>query len=293
MNLGLIGTGLMGKAMAIKLIENGYSLNIYNRTYIKAKDLAELGASIYDSPNKIVKDSDIIILMLSDYDAIYDVLITSNIGGFDGKTVIQMSTIAPNESIEIEKRINKLNGEYFEAPVLGSILQIANGELIILVGGSDEQYEKTQKLFACLGKKKNILHIGVVGKAAAIKLALNQLIISETVAFSMSLGYLIENNLDIDLFMEILRSSALYAPTFDKKLPSMLNRNFEKPNFPLKHLLKDLDLILGEFSEGGIDTNSLKGIRRILLNSIEKGFGDSDYSALYNSVHPNKSESKL
>ena len=91
--------------------------------------------------------------------------------------------------------------------------------------------------------------------------------------------------------MEILRSSALYAPTFDKKLEMMINRNFDSPNFPLKHLFKDLDLILGEFGSNNINTNSLKGTRKILIESLEQGFSDKDYSALYNSIHPLKSES--
>ena len=279
----------MGKPLAKKILNAGYLLNVYNRTQYKAKEIEELGAILYNSPNKIVKDSDILIIMLSDYDAIYEVLITSNIGGFEGKTVIQMSTIAPEESKEIGSRILNLHGDYFEAPVLGSIPQIENGELIVLVGGNKKQISENEKLFSCFSNK--ILYIGEVGKASAMKLALNQLIISETVAFSMSLGYLKENGLDIETFMEILRGSALYAPTFDKKLSKMLDRNFENPNFPVKHLLKDLDLMLGEFSESGININSLKGIRKILLDTIQQGYADHDYSAIYNGVHPAKEES--
>jgi 3-hydroxyisobutyrate dehydrogenase len=71
----------------------------------------------------------------------------------------------------------------------------------------------------------------------------------------------------------------------------MMNRDFNNPNFPLKHLLKDLDLILGEFGESNINTNSLKGIRKILLDSIQKGLSDKDYSALYNLIHPDENES--
>ncbi len=75
------------------------------------------------------------------------------------------------------------------------------------------------------------------------------------------------------------------APTFEKKLPNMLARDFTNPNFPLKHLLKDLDLMLGAFGEKNINTNSLKGIRKILVDTIQNGFADHDYSALYNGIH--------
>ena len=283
MRLGLIGTGLMGKPMAQKIIESEFDLNIFNRTASKVESLIEIGANSFVDINKFFRESDVIIIMLSNYDAIEEVLFGSNIGQFTNKTIIQMSTIAPTESIELEARINKLRGEYFEAPVLGSLNQILAKELIVLVGGTESQFLKWKELFESFSNK--IMHIGKVGKASAIKLALNQLIISETAAFSMSLGYVRENNLDIEKFMDILRSSALYAPTFDKKLPNFVERNFENPNFPVKHLLKDLDLMLHEFADKNINTDTLKGVRKILLDSIKQGDADKDYSAIYNSIH--------
>ena len=87
------------------------------------------------------------------------------------------------------------------------------------------------------------LHIGPVGSAAAIRLAMNQLICSLTTSFALSLGLIIREGIDIDIFMKILRDSALYAPTFDKKLQRMLERNYENPNFPAKHLLKDTNIL--------------------------------------------------
>jgi 3-hydroxyisobutyrate dehydrogenase len=286
MKLGLIGTGLMGKPIAQKLIEAKYELNIFNRTLSKTESLVKFGAKAYSDILEFAENTDVIILMLSNYDAIDEVLFGSNIGNFENKTIIQMSTIAPTESVELNSRITKLRGEYFEAPVLGSIPQILSNELIVLVGSSQKQFSKWGNIFKAFSKK--ILHIGDIGNASAMKLALNQLIISETVAFSMSLGFVRENNLSVDTFMEILRNSALYAPTYDKKLPNYLNRNFEDPNFPVKHLLKDLDLMLNSFAEKEINTDSLKSIRKILVDSIQKGNADKDYSALYNSVHKQK-----
>jgi 3-hydroxyisobutyrate dehydrogenase len=128
--------------------------------------------------------------------------------------------------------------------------------------------------------------MGNVGKAAAAKLAFNQLIASLTTSFAMSLGYLRESGVNVKRFMEILRISALYAPTFDKKLNRMVNRNFVKPNFPVKHLLKDVDLMLGEFGKKGINIDPLEGVKKILLKAIADGEADMDYSALYNAVHP-------
>jgi len=114
------------------------------------------------------------------------------------------------------------------------------------------------------------------------------LIISLTTAFATSLGFMQEKGLDIDMFMNILRQSPLFAPTFDKKLLRMLNRDFKNPNFPVKHLLKDLNLILNEFSSTGIVVDPLKEIENILSKTLDQGYSDLDYSALYNIINPMK-----
>lgn len=289
MRIGLAGIGLMGRPLAEKILVKHKGLFVYNRTRSKTESLTKFGAIPYSDNEKFVIDSEVIVLMLSDYDAVNSILFENYDGVYEGKTVIQMSTISPSESRGIAERVKKLRGEFIEAPVLGSIPQIEKGELIVLVGGSEKIYHEWLPFFDLFSNK--IIHVGEIGTASAMKLALNQFIISETAAFSMSLGYLREKNLDIDQFMDILKASSLYAPTFDKKLQMMIDRNFDKPNFPLKHLLKDLDLILGEFGSNNINTIPLKGIRKILIDSIEKGLSEKDYSALYNSIHPSIGES--
>lgn len=283
MKIGLIGTGLMGKPMGLRLLESGFDLSVYNRTREKTIPLAEKGAKVFDTPAELIIDSDVIILMLAHYEAIKEVLFTEN-AGFNGKTVIQMSTISPRESSELNVKIKQSGGEYLEAPVLGSIPQATKGELIIMVGSTIPQFKSFNNLFDVLGGK--VVHAGEVPKAAALKLALNQLIITETAAFAMSLGYVRQTKVDVNIFMDILRGSALYAPTFDKKLERYLNRNFENPNFPVKHLLKDLKLISQNFSYENINNLILEAEKPILQKAIEIGLGEKDYSALYNVIHP-------
>ena len=87
-------------------------------------------------------------------------------------------------------------------------------------------------------------------------------------------------------FMRLLRTSALYAPTFDKKLVRMIERNYLNPNFPTKHLQKDIELVIEEGCSQGLRTEPLAGIATILETAMGKGLGDGDYSALYNAIHP-------
>jgi len=285
MKIGFLGTGLMGQPMAQRLIEAKLSLTVYNRTPSKLSSLKEAGATIANTPAAAIKNSEIIILMLSDAGAIESVLLSEDtLPLLNSRTVIQMGTIAPQQSKEIADKIVKNGGEYLEAPVLGSIPQVKSGELLVMVGSTPEQFTKYFPILKHFGPEP--IHVGTVGKAAAMKLALNQLIASLTAAFSLSLGLVKKEGVEVEKFMQILRKSALYAPTFDKKISRMEKRNFENPNFPTKHLLKDTNLFLQSAEAIGLDIIGLEGTRNLIKKAIERGFSEADYSAIYAAINP-------
>jgi 3-hydroxyisobutyrate dehydrogenase len=115
---------------------------------------------------------------------------------------------------------------------------------------------------------------------------MNQLIGSLTAAFSMSLGLVEREGVDVDTFMETLRDSALYAPTFDKKLDRMRTRDFAAANFPLKHLLKDIRLFAEVAGTQQIDARMLDGLAQILADGVAAGHADEDYSAVFGRIVP-------
>jgi 3-hydroxyisobutyrate dehydrogenase len=168
--------------------------------------------------------------------------------------------------------------------VLGSIPEAIKGTLLVMVGASPEQYEKYLPLLKVFGESP--IHIGEVGQAAAMKLAFNQLIAGLTASFSLSLGLIQKEGVRVEQFMDMLRDSALYAPTFDKKLVRMLERNYENPNFPTRHLLKDTDLFLDAADEHGLTAASLEGVKDTVAIAIAKGLADADYSAINEVIHP-------
>ena len=287
MKIGFLGTGLMGLPMAQKLLETNHIVTAYNRTKSKLEPLKKAGAQIANIPLETIQKSECLILMLTDAAAIKNVLLSdSSKAELSHRTVIQMGTISPVESKEIRDEIIACGGEYLEAPVLGSIPQVKSGNLIIMVGASPEQYQKWSSFLKIFSPQP--LHIGPVGSAAAIKLAMNQLIGSLTTSFALSLGLIIREGIDIDIFMKILRDSALYAPTFDKKLQRMLERNYENPNFPAKHLLKDTNIFINAAESLGLDVSIQEGVRQVLEKTIELGLSELDYSALFSAVNSEK-----
>lgn len=284
MKLALLGTGLIGSPIAEQLIKCGYDMTVYNRTIEKTESLRKMGAAVAKTPREAVESAECSILMLADAPAIEEILFSEEEPiDFSNRTVIQMGTILPLESLEFQKKISSAGGDYLEAPVLGSVPQAKERKLIVMVGASRGQFDQFQDIFKCLGQ---IHFVGEVGKAAALKLALNQLIASLTAAFSLSLGIVQHNNIDVDLFMEIVRNSAVYSPTFEKKLPRMMKRDFSNPNFPTKHLLKDVNLILSESERLGLATQSVEAIIRIIKTALEKGNVETDYSSIYNAINP-------
>jgi 3-hydroxyisobutyrate dehydrogenase len=267
----------MGLPMAQRLIDAHHSLTVYNRTASKLDPLQAAGATI--------AASSCIILMLTDAFAIRELLLgDESRSQLAGRTVIQMSTIAPHESQTIRDEVVAAGGDYLEAPVLGSIPEVRSGSLIVMVGAEPDQFARWSTFLETFGLEPVLL--GSVGSAAAVKLALNQLIGALTSAFAVSLGLVIHQGVDAQAFMAILRKSALYAPTFDKKLQRMLDRDYENPNFPTKHLKKDIDLFISAAQSSGLETNGVEGVRQILTKAIAMSFAEMDYAALFSVIVP-------
>jgi len=286
-SVGLLGTGLMGRPMALRLLSEGFQVTAWNRTESKTVALEAAGAVLAPSAGDAVASSDVVILMLTDAEAVTETILTNPAQQhLPGRTVIQMGTISPGESCRICREVQRSGADYIEAPVLGSIPEAADGKLVVMVGAEPELYQRWLPVLSCFGSDPSL--IGPVGRAAALKLALNQLIATITTAYAASLGLIRRSGVDVAAYADIVRHSALYAPTFDKKLARMLERDFAPANFPARHLLKDVRLFAEESAVQGLFTPHLAGVASILEKTIDKGLGDADYSGLADAVDPRR-----
>lgn len=286
MDIGIIGIGLMGRAFVERFLSQGFTVRVFNRSQDNIKDLTENGVIVCATADELISLSSTIILMVSDAEAINNLLRLDKQEDLKGKTILQMATISPRQSKEIGEVIASCGGHYLEAPVLGSIPEAKTGTLIIMAGGSKDEFENALPTLQVLGTAPR--YIGETGSAAALKLAMNQLIASLTAGFSLSLGYAIKNGVDTDLFMETVRESALYAKTYDKKLQKYLDRDFGAANFSTQHLLKDIRLFIDDAKAAGLNTDALEGIERITSTTVEDGMDVMDYSSIYQVICPPK-----
>jgi 3-hydroxyisobutyrate dehydrogenase len=269
--------------MARTLSKTHPDLVVFNRTLDRTSELASAGIAVADSVESAVDGAECVVLMLSDAAAITSVLL-SGASRLTGKTIVQMGTISPEQSVELMGRFAGLGAEYCEAPVLGSVPEAKDAKLIVMVGASSEQYERLRPLLSSFGPQPIL--VGNVGAAAALKLAMNQLIAALTAGFALSLGFVQRYGIEVDVFMKVVRESALYAPTFDKKLSRMLAHDYGSPNFPTKHLYKDVALFIDSAKRQGLNTAAIEGVRAIAESALGRGLADSDYSAIFESISP-------
>lgn len=287
MNIAVLGIGLLGRAVTERLNATGHTVRVYNRTATKVHSLRALGVEIATSAVEAITLSDCALLLLADAEAIRSVVLNDEVrAALAGRTIIQMGTIGPEESREFHRSVTGSGGDYLEAPVLGSIAEAKAGTLLVMMGGTQDQFKRWNPLLRSLSRDPRL--VGPVGQAAALKLALNQLIAAEITAFSLSLGLLQRTGVSIDLFMSVLKESALFAPAFEKKLPRLQQRRYDDPNFSTVHLLKDVDLFLAASKGKGLVNHTLNGIRKVLADAIAQGHGSKDYSAVYEEINPRR-----
>ncbi|MEM1239849.1 MAG: NAD(P)-dependent oxidoreductase [Cyanobacteria bacterium P01_H01_bin.26] len=279
MDIGFLGTGLMGAPMAQQLQLSGHQVYGWNRSAKKLDPLLAAGIKRAETPADAIANSQLVVLMLTNADAIQTTLLSPAVPLAD-RTVLQMGTISPQESKTIAQAVQAAGGDYLEAPVLGSIPEAKAGSLIVMVGATSKQFERWRPILECFGPEPQLM--GPVGAGSGVKLAMNQLIGTLTTAFAMSLGLIQQEAIDIDKFMAIVRQSALYAPTFDKKLGRMCDRNFANPNFPTKHLLKDMNLFVQ--SAETFDANVAQSVAQLVQRAVEQGLAEQDYSAVFAAI---------
>jgi 3-hydroxyisobutyrate dehydrogenase len=285
MRIAVLGTGILGSAIAERFHADGHHVTVYNRTNQKTALLQAHGITGVARPEQAIRAAEVTLLTLADLPAIQSVLLdTETARALRGTTIIQMGTIGPEESSSLSQQLHQLGAAYFEAPVLGSVTEAKEGSLLIMVGATADQFSRWRKTLQVLGS--DVYHIGAIGTAAVLKLALNQLIAAETAAFALSLGLIRRTGGSTDTFMTLLRKSAVFAPTFDKKLPRMLERHYDRPNFSARHLLKDIDLVVRTAKHHELNATGLDGVRRLLEGALARGLADCDYSSLYEAVDP-------
>lgn len=279
--IGFIGLGIMGSRMASNLQKAGHSLIVYNRTKEKANNLLDLGAKWADNPKEVAQNVDILITMLSTPEIVKEIALGSK--GFlsslkDNSIWMNCSTVNPSFTKDMDAIAKKHRVRYLDAPVAGTKTPAENGELLFLVGGDSASVNETKFLLDIMGKKA--LHLGKVGMGAAMKMLINQLLGQSMVAFAEALVMGEAMGLEKEILFNVLLNTPVVPPVMSAIRTKLENSDYET-NFPLKWIQKDLHLSTICAYEQNVALPNLTITKEIYAQAKQHGYGDLDFSAVY------------
>ena len=278
--IGIIGTGMLGEAVGLHLLDSGYSVSVYNRTKSKTKNLEEKGADVAELPSVVAESSDLIITCVKDADAVKQVLFGQGgvvSGKHDDMTVADMSTINPNAAKEISKKLHDEGIKSIEIPVMGGPNVAIEGKLVLMASGDKESFERFSQVFNTIANKTFFL--GESGSAHSIKLAMNLQI--SLLALSLSEGIMLTKKagFDPEKFLEILNSTYFSTGMSQNKAYKMIKDEYQ-PTFTLKNMKKDLDTIIASAKDFDAKLPIAERANEIYKQALDAGFGEIDYTGI-------------
>ena len=269
--IGWIGLGTMGTPMSQRLLAAGFPVIVYNRNKQKESALKTAGATTAETPAALITQSEIVIIMVSDDQAIKDIFQSED--GLlktqtTGKLIINMSTVSPGISREMAELCRKQGNEYLDAPVSGSVKQATEGQLVIMVGGTKPAYETASFPLQHLGRLT--LHVGDTGAGNTAKLAINVLLGFHAQGLAEATLFARQHGIKTEDFMTIFNNSAMGNVFGRIKGDAIIADNY-KPAFALKLIAKDLRLAHAEGLGTPLAETSFKTFQQ-----AEREFGDLD-----------------
>lgn len=283
-HVGYIGMGIMGTAMAGRLVDAGFPVTVWNRSKDKCESLAAKGAKVADTAKAVIESCDITFACTSDPASARAVVFgeTGVLAGItEGKKFIDMSTVDEETSKDIATAVTAKGGIFLEAPVSGSKGPALQGQLVILAGGNKSLCEEAQPCFDVLGKRTFFL--GEVGSGARMKLVVNMMMGINIAALSEGLAVGTKAGLEGATILEVIKEGALNCPLYGLKGPSMLEGKYT-PAFPLKHQQKDVRLAISLGDQLGQPLPVAAAANESLKAARAAGYGDDDMSKVYEAV---------
>jgi 3-hydroxyisobutyrate dehydrogenase-like beta-hydroxyacid dehydrogenase len=278
-SIGFIGLGLMGKPMALNLLKAGYPLTVWNRTPAKAEELVSKGAKLAANPREVAENSDILITIVSDPPALEDVLYQKGALAAlkKGSTLIDSSTVSPDLARKVAADCEKHGIGFLDAPVTGGTWGAEKGELVFMVGGPTDLFEKLKPVFEVMGKRFFLL--GPNGAGQTVKLAMNLLLALEVEALAEALALVGAAGIEGQKLVDVMQSSMGRAPLLDLKATLMLKHEYPA-SFPLRLMHKDVRLALALAKEKGIELPAGAAAYATYGAVKDKSNDDPDYASV-------------
>jgi len=278
--VGLIGLGLMGKPMGRNLLKAGFPLVVWNRTASKAEDLIREGAKLAASPRDAAAQADVLVTIVSDPPALEEVVFGPEgaLEGFRrGSVFVDSSTISPDLARREAAACAERGVDFLDAPVTGGTWGAEKGELVFMVGGKAEVFERTKPVFEAMGKRFFLL--GPNGSGQIVKLAMNLILALEVQALAEAMALVRTAGIKGERLSEVLQSSMGRSALMDVKAPLILKNEYPA-SFPLRLMHKDVRLALELAREQGIELPAGAAAFATYTAVKDAAKDDPDYAAV-------------
>jgi len=246
MKIGWIGTGVMGNSMVQHVLKKFPTIYVYSRTQSKLQNLLDAGC-VLKTPLEIAQECDVIVTMLGYPHDVEEILLNKENGVVNfckpGTLVIDHTTSAPGLAKRIAEIAQGRNVDVIDAPVSGGDVGAKNGTLIVMCGGSQTAFEKSQQVIGCYAKDCKLF--GGAGMGQHAKMANQISVASSIIAVSETLLYAESVGLDSKTLIDLIKNGAAASFSLEKYGPRILDGNFD-PGFYVEHFVKDIEICLDE-----------------------------------------------
>ena len=272
----------MGLPMSKNILKAGYSLKVFNRSQNKAEPLKNFGAEIASSIKDVVKESDVVITMLTDDTAIDDVMNSSDFldNLKSGATVIDMSSVKPTTAIKHGNYLKSKNINYLDAPVSGGTIGAEEASLAIMVGGEQKVFDKVTDVLKVMG---NPTLVGPLSSGQVSKLA-NQIIVGLTIGAVAEAVTLCEKaGANPDKMIKALSGGWADSKILQTHGKRMIDKDFTPKGRTSVHL-KDMKNILECANSYNTHLPISNLVKEMYKSLVENGYGETDHSSLYKEI---------
>ena len=279
--VALLGLGTMGAGMAANWLAKGFGLTVWNRTRARTQALADKGARVATTPREAAEGADCVFAMVADDAASRAVWLGDDgalAGAKTGAVVVESSTLTPDWVRELAGRARAKGCGFLDAPVGGSRLAAASGELRFFVGGDAATLDKARPALIAIGSKIDLL--GPAGAGATWKLINNQLVAAQVAALGEALDVARKAGFRPVQISSLILNGAASSPIVKTKLPSMLSGDYDEPDFALSLMLKDARYAAALAQSLGAPADLVSSAVKAFARAEAKGLGAKDIAAV-------------
>jgi 3-hydroxyisobutyrate dehydrogenase-like beta-hydroxyacid dehydrogenase len=275
-NVGIIGLGIIGRRVADTLRHRNFHVFVWNRT-------PRPFPNFVGSPAEIAQLCDFVQIFVSDDDALLQMVQQIKPALKSHHVVMAHCTVAPATMRAAAEIVQRRGAQLLDAPFTGSKMAAEKGELVYYLAGDDAAFRRAKPVLQA--SSKEIIEIGEIGQATAIKLATNMITATTAQVTAEALALVHASGIPLEKFAEAMRGNASSSGTLAMKLPKMLEGDFE-PHFSVKHMLKDVQIVSRLARAYGLELGATEAARDSLLSEVQQGRADNDYSSVVHRYFP-------